>query len=291
MTLLTFLFLLLQMLSVSFLGVQGMMRQLVASAGLRLEVLESAQEADIQTFYATARALPYIEGIAYIPRAQALEQERSRDSDLVAFLEQYKLENPFPDTFAVTLRSLDDYALFRAFIEEDRWHTVINPSFLSAVTDQEQDVRRMLQTAQLLKSVIFLFVMVAVVILLVAVVELVSQSIARSRDEITLEHLLGAQPLSVLLPLMSRTTVWLCIALVLGSCFTLLLIAALPFLVPAMAAAALPELLEVLWPQLRSIFPVVVLLELLLVPVIAAAGTVLGSRGTSVWTSMQRGHW
>lgn len=278
LTLLSAVLILLQLFTVMLLGVYGVNRLLSSQAGLRLEVLPTATNEDIQTFFAAAHAEPTIATVAFITKEQAYDNQRKNDPDLVSFLDQYKLNNPFPDTFVVTLKSLGSYDSFRSFIERDQWKSVINPAFLSTVSEQERQVRALLSITDAIRSVTFIFLFMAVAVLLFVVLELVSRTVRSHGDELFLENTLGASPMSVLLPFIAEITILLVAALVIATLLVIGLILLLPLLMPALSTEVPFRAFSAeMQPLLLFTFPWVLLLELCLMPAVAYIGTFLGA--------------
>ena len=269
---------LMQMLVVFSLGVQGVNQLLSSQTSVRLEAIAGARAADVQDFFAAVYANKDVSNVQFITKEQAYNEERKRDPDLVAFLDQYKLDNPFPDTFVVTLASLDLYDDFRQFVEQDRWKAIINPSFLSSVTGQEQEVRTLISVTQAIRSVSFVFIGVALAILLFVVLELVGRTVRAHNRELFLETMLGAPSLSILLPFIGEMTILLLSATVLATAIVIGALFLLPLLMPALAAEAPFHIFAgVMQSMLLTMFPWIVLGELLLMPVIAYIGAFLGA--------------
>lgn len=278
LTLLTAVMFLVQLLLFGVLSVYAVSGLLSSRAGLRIEVLSTATNQDIQSFFASVHARPEVASATYVTKDQAYQQERALDPDLVNFLDQYKLENPFPDTFVVTLTSLDRYSTFRQFLESSQWKSVISPSFLSQTTDQEQQIEALLQVADAIRSVTFLFLFVACMVVLFLIFELVSRSVRGRGNELFLESMLGASALSVLLPIMTEMAVLLLCATVLATLLVLAFATAVPFFMPALAGEAPFRAFAIeMQPLLLGVFPWIVLLELCLMPAIAYVGTFLGA--------------
>lgn len=269
-----------QLFLVFLLGVNGVGRLLTARAGIQLEVLPAATEADIQALYAELKAQPSVREVTYVTGRQAYERQKARDPDLIAFLEEYKLDNPFPDTFSVTLRSLDDYEEFAALVQNDRWRNVINPSFLSAANNSEREIRSLLQVTEGLRTLSVVLIVTSIVALFFVVVEWVSRNAARRRDELLLEHLLGAPALTVLLPFASEMSILLVAGTLIGTAAVGAFVVLLPVFMPAFALEAPFRMLQSeLMPLLFSVFPLLLLAEIAAIPALALAGTVLGVRG------------
>lgn len=277
--LLTALVLLLQLLAVFLLGAQGAGRFLESRAALRIEVLSTASEPDIQDLYAALRAQPFIRDIRFVTRGQAYETQRKSNPELVAFLEEYKMENPFPDTFSVTLASLAGYGAFQEFLRAPRWKSVVNAGNFSTLTEQERQTRTLLQAAGVVRTLTALFLCLAFVLLCFAVFEWVVRSMMRRRQELLLEHLLGAPPLALLLPLAVEMAVLLLCAVAFSAAGITVFLLLLPRILPALTLEApFAELREAVVPLLRSALPLLFLLELFVMPLLALGGTVLGSR-------------
>lgn len=284
LTLLTALMVLMQLLVVFLLGANGVNSLLVSRSAIQLEVLEAAQDQDVQELYAALRAQPFTEGVEYIPREKAYELQKTRDPELVSFLEEYGLANPFPDTFSVTLHDLADYDVFAAFVQQERWRTVVNPSYVSSVTRQESEVRSLLEVTGGLRTLTSLFLFLALLTLCFVMVEWAARATMRREDELTLENLLGAPSHAVLLPFAAEMSILLLCALALGTALVLMVIAALPLLMPALALeAAFVQLRSEVMPTLYASLPFLVLLEIILLPLLAFGGTLLGVKKKVLW--------
>lgn len=277
--LLTAAMMLAQFLLLFLLGVQGVSGVLIQNAGIQLEVVPSAREQDIQSLYAYLQEHPLVERAAYITRQQAFEQQRARNPELTNFLEEYKLENPFPDTFAVTLRSLSDYDEFAGDMQDNRWRSVIAPSFLSSFSAQEREVQTLLRVTDGLKTLSTAFIVIAVALLFFVILEWVSRNASRRQHELLLEHVLGASASAVLLPFVAEMTMFLGAAFLGGLVLTGGFVAVLPSFMPVVALDEVFQLLQLqLQPLLLTTFPLILILAVLALPVLAYVGTVLGTR-------------
>lgn len=275
--LLTSVLLLVQLLVVFLFGIQGVDALLSTQAGVRLETLPAASDQNIQAFIGALRQSAIVSNVDYVTKEQAYQNQKTSNPDLVAFLDQYKLENPFPDTLVVTLKSLGDYGQLQQFAQQDQWRNVVNPSSLSAVTTQEQQIRELLQVTQAMRTVSIIFVAVAFAVLLFVVLELISRSVRAHSSELFLETMLGASTLAVLLPFMAEMTVLLLMGLVIATLLLVAFLLGLPFFIPVLAdqlpfqtfSAAMRPLL--LWNM-----PWILLVEVCLLPVVAYIGAFLG---------------
>lgn len=278
LTLLSVALVLVQLLMVMLLSVYGVNRLLSSQAALRLEAIASASDQDIQTFFAAVHANKDVESVSFVTKEQAYEEQRRRDPELAAFLDQYHLDNPFPDTFVITLTSLDSYDSFRTFIEQDQWQSVVNSSFLSNVNTQERQIRDLLSITDALRSVTYVFLFVACALLLFVVLELVTRTVHLHKDELFLENTLGATPVAVLLPYIAEMTILLVAATIIATALVAALIVLLPLLMPALTADTPFRVFSgEMRPILLYVFPWIVLLELCLMPAIAYVGTFLGA--------------
>jgi cell division protein FtsX len=271
--------LLLQLLLLIGLGIQGIDHLLRAQTDLRLEIQEGATDDGVQEFFAAVKQLPYVEDARYITKEQAYEMERRRDPELVQFLEEFKLRNPFPDTISVTLKSLNDYEQFASFSRGEQWADVVNPAFLSQVTDQESQVYELLHLTNASRSLVLFFFALVSGVLLFVLMELVRRrSLARS-EEIVVERLVGAHDLAVLLPFATEAAILLALSVVLSSVLLVLFLFVLPIIVPALSVEGVFSALRAeMAPLLLAFLPLFFLLELLLVPAVSFAGAWFGMR-------------
>lgn len=289
LALLTVVMVMMQLLLAGLLAVEGVHRLLISQASIHLEVLDGARDQDIQDFYAQVQQLPYVDEAEYLTREEAFERERERDPDLVAFLEQYNLENPFNDAFSITLASLDDYGAFTDFIEREEWRSVIDISFLTNVTDQERQARLLLDVTGAIRSLAYLFLFVASVLLLFVVLELVRRRANTRKSELMLESVLGASPQAVLLPFVTEMSALLILSLAAATVFVLVFLSMLPFMHSALAqGGAFAPLTSIVRSLLATVFPLMFVLEVLLMPVFALAGTLMGVRYRDLWPSAKK---
>lgn len=271
--------LLMQLLLVTALGVRGVHNLLQSRLDLRLQVQETAADQSVQEFLVAVRQLPYVSQVTYITREQAYELERKRNPDLVAFLEQFKIQNPFPDTVAVSLKSLSDYDTFAQFSRQPQWRAVVDPRFLSQATDQEKEVHELLSLTDAGGALALFFLALIAGILLFVLIELVRRRALQRSEEIFVERLVGAQEFSVLVPFATEAALLLLGAAVLSALFAALLLLLLPSVIPALSPggpfAALQAEMQRLLP---FALPPLLIGELLFVPAISVLGAFLGMR-------------
>jgi cell division protein FtsX len=277
--LLTGIMVLVQIFLVFLLSVNGTGKLLVARSGIQVEVLPTARDQDIQELYAELNAHPAVQEVVYITGEEAYQTQRARDPELISFLEEYNLENPFPDTFSVTLKSLDSYDEFAAEVQSDQWRNVIDPSFLSSGSTKQQQIRTLLEVTGGLRTLSVVFIIVAIIALFFVILEWVSRTAARRNQELLLEHLLGASSLAVVMPFVCEMAILLIGATIIATALCGAFLALLPIFMPAFALEASFRMLQSeMMPLLLYVFPWLLLIELIAIPVLSFAGTVIGVR-------------
>lgn len=271
--------LLVQLLALMLLGLQGIESLLRHRTDLRLEIREEAPDQSIREFYSALTAEPYVEDASLITKEKAYEEMRKTDPQLIAFLEEFKLQNPFNDTISVNLNNLDDYGKFSSFIEDRRWKDVVNPAFLSQVSGQEKQVYALISVTQTAGALMGLILAVTAGALVFIVTELTRRRALARSDEVLVERLVGATPMSILLPFATEATALFLISIATSAMVLIVLLAILPYIVPGIAQGGpLSGLREQVVPLLSTMFPLILLCEVLASPVIATAGAWLGIR-------------
>lgn len=270
-------FVLLQLLILLFLGAEGIQSLLRAQTDLRLEIKEEAATADIQQFLSSLEQLPYIENSVYITREQAYAQMKRRDPELITFIEEFQLDNPFPETVGVTLASLDDYPVFKTFIEDERWHGVVDAGFLTEATEQEAQVYELIRLTNTGKSLVTFFLGITTFVLVFITTELVRRRVLSKSEEVMVEQLSGAHTFGILLPFATEATVLLLTALLASAVVTVGLLYGLPYLLPALAEEeAMFALISTIKPLLITMMPILLLVQALITPLLGWFGAWLG---------------
>lgn len=264
-------------------GVSATARTLRTHTDLRVELREGINDQAKQEFLVALQGRPEVEEAVLITREQAYERERGIHPDLIQFLEKFQIENPFRDTVAVTLASLDSYDDFVSFIRQPTWQQVVDAQFLSQATGQEQELRGMLRVTQAGTLIADLFLALIGLILLAVIVELTRRRALQRKEEVFVERMSGAPELSVVLPFATETAILLWISLA----FSLVVIAVVVGIFPgAVALLSDPGIfgeLSVQW--IHSVMtwgPVCVLLQIIAAPLLALLGAYLGTRGSTV---------
>mgnify|MGYP003980010347 len=100
-------FLLVQLLILVLTGLEGVQTLLRNRTDLQLEILHEASDNDIQSFLVELEDLAFVKSTVYITKEKTFEQNRISDPELIAFLEEFKMKNPFADSIRVSLSNLD----------------------------------------------------------------------------------------------------------------------------------------------------------------------------------------
>ena len=271
--------LLLQIALATFLGMQGIQSTLHARTDLRLEIQPGASDQEIREFLSAIQQQTYVEEVIYITKEQAYERTKKTDPELIAFLEEYDLDNPFADAAGVVLKNLKDYDTFAKFTNSTAWATVIDPTFLSEVSKQEEYVYELIQLTSAGRSVASLILAITLVVLLCTTTELVRRRTLVHNDEILIERLVGAHSLAVIVPFATEAAALLMGSMILSGVVVIVIVNALPTFVTALSSTGvLADVREQVYPLIWGVLPLCIIVELLLSPIIALAGTWLGLR-------------
>lgn len=272
-------FVLVQLLGLVLIGLEGAQGMLRNRTDLRLEIQATANDVQVQEFYSALGQEAYVRDTVYVTKEKAYEQTKTSDPELISFLEEFNIQNPFHDTIGVTLNSLDDYAKFSTFVEQAQWQSVITPSFLSEITDQEKQVFALLSVTRAGRSIAMLILGVTGAALVFITTELIRRrSIGRS-DEVMVERLVGASTLSIIIPFITEATILLLSAIIGSAVILSVLILAIPMFVPALQPnGALGSLSQEMIPLLTALLPTIFAIELICAPLIATIGAWLGMR-------------
>jgi cell division protein FtsX len=273
---------LLQMLIAGLSALKGIESLFTAKSGIHLEVANGTADQDIQDLYGALSELPYVESVEYVPKEKAYEREKLRDPALVASLEKFAVQNPFPDTFAVTLSSLDAFGNLRTFVEQGKWKGIVDPSFLASVSTQEREVQSYLSVSRSVTRLAYIVLWIGIAALAGIILDIAVQRAYARKEELELETVLGASRLQVILPLASEIAALLLGALVVGFALTTIFLVLLPSLIPALAAGGeFAEARSYTVPLLVFVFPLAALAEALLLLAASLAGGMLAQRAAA----------
>lgn len=259
------------------LGVQAGLSLLQEQTDIRLEILETANEQQVIDLTVQLQSQPYVEEVTYITKQQAYERQKQRDPELIAFLDRFQIENPFPETLGVRLRRLDDYQSFVTFLRQPAFASIVNPNFLSQTTDQEDQVERLMAATIVARSFLLTAIGIIAFVLLFVLIELVRRRAVLRSQEIFVQQLVGATPLAILLPFGIEVLILLLLALVLAFIFTVALLFILPLVIPGLSEGGLFSP----WvSQLKFLLfyygPWVLLLQILILPILSFLGAWFG---------------
>jgi cell division protein FtsX len=230
-------------------------------AAVDLEIRSKATPQEIQDAYATLLNLPSVAHVTYFTQEQAYERERKEHPELVAFLEEFKLTNPFPETFVVTLHSATEIQGLIALMRNERWQQIVDTTSLSSLAGQEEELQDLLRMSTTgLALALGFFVLTG--FLLICILRILLQSCSqRFSDEATTQKLLGAPALPILCTTLGRIDVILATTLAISGAGMSLLLGFLIILPDQ--TSALPALSTSLFVP----FGTCVLLEIFLSPV------------------------
>lgn len=269
----------LQGLVAGVIALQGVNQLLLSKSGIHVEVTRGAADRDVQELYGALKELPYVEQVEYIPREKALERERIRNPELVNSLQQFAVSNPFPDAFSVVLYSLDSYDELLQFLGQEEWNKAIDPAFLGAVASQQEEVRTYLTVSGSLASLGYLFLGLGILALCLIVLDIAYQRAHERRDELLLERVLGASAGQVLIPFAAEIGALLLLSLLAGAGITAALLYAVPLLLPEIGYGTMfEELRATVVPMLMVLFPLIVLGQALMLPLLGFVSGLLGAR-------------
>ena len=267
-----------QVLLLLVLGVQGGLH-LLEERDLRLEILDTATDAQIQDLVQQVRALPYVADISYVTREQAYERQKNRDPDFVAFLQKFGVENPFPETLGIRLRQLTDYPKLIEFLHKPSFATVINATFLSNTTDQEQQVYGLIEVLHVSERLLTSIVVLVLIAIFFVIVELARRHAEERSQELHIEQLLGASRLRIFLPHCVEMIFLLGTALILSLLLGGLLLFLLPIFLPALASSGMFGSWSLSVMDLMvQLLPWLIPAEVILVVLLASFGTIFALR-------------
>ncbi|MDD5055418.1 MAG: permease-like cell division protein FtsX [Candidatus Peribacteraceae bacterium] len=228
-------FVLVQILLVSIVGTKAGLSFLRERLDLRIEVRDTATDAEVQDFMQAVDALPSVADIVFITREQALERQKQRDPTLVDFLVKFGIDNPFPDTVGVRLKRLEDASAFLTFIQAPAYAAVVNPAFLSETTDQQKQAEKLSTIVASTQALLWAGVGLIVLILLLVIIEYIRRRSLLRREEILIRQLAGTPMAELSLPFFVEMTCFLTLALTISLVITMLFLLILPLLIPALA--------------------------------------------------------
>lgn len=234
----------------------------VSRTVLHVEVLDSADDTQVQLLYGELVSLPSVRDVDFLSREQAYALEQERDPGLVQALQQYGIANPFPASFEVQLSSLSAAPAFFSFVRDARWKGVIDASSLSSLGDQEEEVESALRISGIIRNtLLFIFLFGWFV---ASWWMLYLPPLSKAVPDASVRKMMGGSMLWSVFP--SAVGLWLLLSLALALSAALLFVLAL--LLPSLLS--LPSgLSSSLFAALLDALPLAFALELLLVAAIA----------------------
>ncbi|MDD5751736.1 MAG: permease-like cell division protein FtsX [Candidatus Peribacteraceae bacterium] len=276
---LTGVLLLVHMLLTGLFVMAAVQNMLTAQSDVRLEIRSDAARVEVQQFLSALKALPYVADASYITREQAYARASKEEPDLVSFLEKFGMGNPFPDTIGITLVSLEDYPLLSTFISGTQWQRVVDPTFLSTISKQEERMHELIRVAKGGRSLAILLLCITGSVLLSIIVELTRLRAFHRREEVLVQRLTGAGTPMIAVPFATEACILLWMGILASAAVITFFLLLLPVLLPALTASgALGSLREEAAPLLKTWLPVGIIIELLCAPLLASLGAWLGIR-------------
>lgn len=274
--LLTVGFTFLQVLLLLVIGKGVVIRQLRDHSRVILEVREGASDPQIQSFRQALLHLPFVTEVVHVTREQAYERQRERNPEIITFLETYGLPNPFVDTVGIALRSLTDYDRLLGFLRRPELQDVIDPRFLSVVTNQEQQVRSLLLLHRTVQRVLLLLLVGGVCLLTLLTLQATQLCLTTHRRRVMIQNLVGASTWSLQRPFLIEVTAFSLSSFLIASIIVGEVVVLLPRLLPLAAIQEYDQFFSEFLAVLRSVGPVVFLLEVVAIVLLAVVGVILG---------------
>ncbi len=114
-------------------------RWLTAESEVLLELQPQASEQQKKEFFSALQSQKFVIASRYTTREELLAGVRAQDPDMVKFLDDFQLENPFADTVSVRLDSPRSEAALTQFAGDAKWSTVVRPNFLNSLQEQQAE--------------------------------------------------------------------------------------------------------------------------------------------------------
>lgn len=254
-------------------------QKLLVQSGLKINVLSTASDQEVQDFFAAAHADPSVKDITLVTKERAYDDARRENPALIAFIDRYKIQDPFRDTFVITPASSSSDA-FRQFVSQDRWQTVIDRSALLSEAGPQTQSRTALSAAQSIQTALVASLVICLALLFCLLHERMKLYLRDHAGSTLVQEMLGASPMTVLLPLVFSLAIILGLALIAVTFLLLALIALAPMALSA--ASSLGTFPATFRWMLLTVFPWIFLLELCLMPAIAYGTALFGTARTSL---------
>lgn len=274
-------FLLVQLLTVAFIGLQGFESVMQGETSVRLELIDAATPEGIAEFIREIKTLPYVSYVQRITPEQSYELMKTSDPNLISFLEEFNFTNPFPETIQIGLSGLLNYKDLQTVIGQDQWRNLIDPTYSTTISEQEAYMSQVISITNAIRNGLLIFIAIAAAILLYITIELVRTRVLRRSEEILIKRLCGAIHFYILLPFITEATILLGLAFCLSVIIMTGAIIGLQKFIPTVGPDGV---FNQIWEASTAAFVqyglMVLLIQLLIIPIISWFGTWLGSYQT-----------
>ncbi len=267
------------LLAIITMGISGAEQSLASATDVRVSLLASASDDQIQTFFSALKKQPFTAQTVYVTKEQAYETQRQTDPSLTQLIERAQLGNPFRDTIAVRMTDGSSVDALQSFLRDSEWASVVDPASLSTIATQEARSEELLAGAHAVRfiSALLLFLSLGVTVFIL-VMSFDARAELRS-EEVTVSRLLGARTNTVLLPFVTEAAVLLLLASVLSACAVAITLGLFPiFFPPLVTGGSLAMLWQTAMGNLLFLSPVLLGLHILCAPIIAWFGVKMGVR-------------
>jgi cell division transport system permease protein len=273
-----------QVLILFTLGIHSAMALLRDRTDVRLEIRDEATLTQIADLRNSLAIEPYVEEVVFISSEDAFEKERIRDPELITFLEKFGIKNPFPNTMGVRLKHLEDYKLLRQFLNRPEYSNTVDSNFLSQSTDQEDQIHKLIAATLAIRSFLIVTVVLITLVLLFVIIELVGRRALLRSEEILVQTLVGATPITILTPFCTEVLLLMSIALLLAGILLGGVLYSLPFFLPSFAETGLfAPWVRMFQYMLFVVGPWIAIGEVIVLPLLALLGSFLG-----LWTRLKK---
>lgn len=282
---------LLGVLLLGFLAVRTAGDVLRANATLQLQMEPGADEAQVEALHRALLDLPGVSSAVLTTKDQTYQIIRRQDPSVVSFIDTFGLQNPFPDSIAVTLESSNAYPEAMALLQNARWQGVVAPEFVAAAAARQAQLSEVLQVTRAGGDATLGIVGVAAGVLLLALVSLLHRRVLQRSGDTQTQILLGAAPSDVFVPLWTEAMLILLGGLILAAGALVGLVFALPTLLPGAAQSPFVGAVTAsLQPALMDLGPITLGIALGALPVLAALSAAFGLTSQASFGFLNRSH-
>lgn len=257
---------------------------LASRSAVRIEMLPEASQQRVQELYAALSDLAVVDSITYVTQEQAYARAAIDDPELILFLEDAGLSNPFPDMLSIRLTDISAYSTLAAFLRQPLWQSTVDPAYLSQLNTQRSELLNLRDTlfgARVFLSVLLLASLASIILVLMY---LVRTRFSGGVEAQLTQALLGAEHHDVFLPVFVQITLVLLLSTMYSLLFILTSAFAIPFLFPTVDLREffLPVRFDLL-SQLLKISPLILVLEIGGILLLAGCSTFLGMPRRKLW--------